>query len=75
MEMFKESRDIDPIRDIAMCYARLGDLAYVLNQKNVALEYYEALVKLCERNNKEVQTATSEHDLVVSRLRKTRIVN
>lgn len=75
MEMFKESRDIDPIRDIAMCYARLGDLAYVLNQKNVALEYYEALVKLCERNNKEVQTATSEHDLVVSRSRKTRIVN
>lgn len=71
-QRFKESRDIDPIRDIAICYARLGDLAFSLDQPDVAAEYYAILVNLCERNHNEMRTAASEHDLSISRARMKR---
>lgn len=71
MEMIKESRDIDPIRDIAMCYARLGDLAYSLGNMAVAAEHYDTFVKLCEKYNNEVRTKASENDLRISRERRS----
>ena len=72
-EVQKESRDIDPIRDIAMCYIRLGDLAYDLNLIDAAEFYYEILVKLCEKNDSEVRTKATEKDLIISRERMDRI--
>ena len=72
-EVPKESRDIEPIRDIAMCYIRLGDLAYDLGFFNVAEFYYDILVKLCEKNDAEVGTQGTEYDLIISKKRRERI--
>lgn len=72
-EMSKESRDIEPIRDIAMCYIRLGDLAFCLGVFEVAEYYYDILVKLCEKNNAEIRTKTTENDLKIGKMRKERL--
>ncbi len=68
-----ESRDIEPIRDIALCYVRLGDLAFHLGLHEIAAFYYEIFVRLCEKNNAEIGTDATEHDFEISRKRRERI--
>ena len=69
----RESRDIEPIRDIALCYVRLGDLSFSLGLHETAVFYYEIFVRLCEKNNIEVGTDATEHDFEISRKRRERI--
>lgn len=69
----RESRDIEPVRDIALCYVRLGDLAFSLDCVEASEFYYDIFHKLCERNNADVRTRATEYDLEISRQRKNRI--
>ena len=71
-EIPKESRDIDPIRDIAMCYVRLGDLAFAVKAFKAAKFFYSAFSAFCSYNsvyNNEI----SDKDLELSKERLSRI--
>lgn len=70
----RESRDIDPIRDIAMCYIRLGDLAYCLEIIDVSEYYYEIFYRLCEKNKAESESKIIEDDLTIAIERKNRLI-
>lgn len=65
----KESRDIDPIRDIALCHIRLGDLAFAANALEAAKFFYGEFYKLCQYNNDKVGNEASHAELEISRKR------
>lgn len=69
-EVPRESRDIDPVRDIAMCYVRLGDLAFSVNAFDAAKFLYSAFNALCKSAG---NSGTSDRDLELSIERLSRI--
>lgn len=71
----KESRDIDPIRDIALCYIRLGDLAFAVNAFEAAKFFYGEFYKLCQYNNDKVGNETARAEIEISQERLCRITS
>lgn len=74
-DILKESRDMEPIRDMAICYARLGDLAFCAGDKSAAGQYYDILYRLCAKNYAETKTISTESDLTFAIKRKKRILD
>lgn len=71
----KESRDIDPIRDIALCHIRLGDLAFATDAFEAAKFFYGEFYKLCQHNNDKVGNESSRAELEISHERLRRITS
>lgn len=71
----RESRDIEPIRDLAMCYVRLGDLAYLIRNIDVARYYYDYFNKLCNKNRLEIENMETEKDMRICQERMSRVSN
>ena len=71
----RESRDIDPVRDIGLCYVRLGDLAYSLSKKNIASEYYNIYYLFCDIAINEAKTKITDNDMQVCTERQQRIAS
>lgn len=72
-EVPKESRDIDPIRDIAVCYVRLGDLAFFLHNFETAKVFYNEFYELCQYCKNIFNTESSLKEFKLSQERLNRL--
>lgn len=72
-EVPKESRDIDPIRDIAMCYVRLGDLAFFVHNFEAARFFYGEFYDLCQYYKDIYNTEFSLEEFKLSQERLNRL--
>lgn len=68
-DVLKETRDMDATRDMAICYMKLGDLAYDLGFYPEAKEYYYKFHMLCRMNDNEYNTAQTDAELLISTVR------
>lgn len=74
-EVPKESRDIDPVRDLAMCYVRLGDLAFSIHDIDSAKFFYDKFYALCQYNNNVFNTESSRKEFKLSQERLERLTS
>lgn len=72
-EVPKESRDIDPVRDLAMCYVRLGDLAFFIQDIDSARFFYDKFYALCQYNNNVFNTESTIKEFKLSQERLNRL--
>ncbi|MCX4328305.1 MAG: tetratricopeptide repeat protein [Lachnospiraceae bacterium] len=72
-EVPRESRDIDPVRDLAMCYVRLGDLAFFIRDIDTARFFYGKFYDLCQYNNNVFNTEASIKEFKLSQERLNRL--